>query len=213
MFKVTDLPPAIIAEVEKDNNLSAEGRQYSENMIVYTGRKGLHIYDIDRENWIFNTSVDDYKYERIYYQLNPMQASDEEDQDLVSDTDADDEDLVDFDMPDLDVQPPLPGVIQAQANVQTMLNNAVKDNEVMAESSGTSDTDRHSQEEQKQHEDEEPSQRSAIAQIFREVMQRIQIQIKQMLLVKKQMFGISIIETYDIDHEFSNFEQYEMDKL
>jgi predicted nucleic-acid-binding Zn-ribbon protein len=30
--------------------------QYSENMIVYTGRMALHIFDIDRERWVSNST-------------------------------------------------------------------------------------------------------------------------------------------------------------
>ena len=36
-------------------------------MIVYTGRRGLHIYDIDRENWVFNSNRPGYNYQDIYY--------------------------------------------------------------------------------------------------------------------------------------------------
>lgn len=67
MFKITELPSQIKQEVKKNNNLTQKEKQYSENMIVYTGRKGLHIFDIDRENWIFNSSEKGYNYQDIYY--------------------------------------------------------------------------------------------------------------------------------------------------
>lgn len=54
-FKITDLPEEIVKQVAESKTLTLKQKQFSENMIVYTGRKGLHIYDIDRENWIFNS--------------------------------------------------------------------------------------------------------------------------------------------------------------
>lgn len=39
--------------------------QYSENMIVYTGRKAVHIFDIDRERWVFNCTDKGYQYDDI----------------------------------------------------------------------------------------------------------------------------------------------------
>ena len=39
--------------------------QYSENMIVYTGRKALHIFDIDRERWVFSSTATGYQYDDI----------------------------------------------------------------------------------------------------------------------------------------------------
>jgi len=51
MFKIMELPDEILeklqAQAKKTNQKNL--LQYSENMIVYTGRKGLHIFDIDRE--------------------------------------------------------------------------------------------------------------------------------------------------------------------
>ena len=79
-------------------------------MIVYTGRKGLHIFDIDRENWVFNCNRTDYKYQDIYYQARGIDnTSDEEgpqdDEDLnvnLEDLDFLDSDDGDEDYEDVD---------------------------------------------------------------------------------------------------------------
>jgi len=34
-------------------------------MIVYTGRKALHIFDIDRERWVFSSTATGYQYDDI----------------------------------------------------------------------------------------------------------------------------------------------------
>ena len=47
-------------------------------MIVYTGRKGLHIYDIDRENWVFSSGEGTYKYEDIYYKIKGIENEEDE---------------------------------------------------------------------------------------------------------------------------------------
>ena len=51
-------------------------------MIVYTGRRGLHIFDIDREHWVFNSKKPGYMYEDIYFEVRDVQeqaeSSDEE---------------------------------------------------------------------------------------------------------------------------------------
>ena len=86
-FKISDLPDEIVELVAKSESLSAKQKQYSENMIVYTGRKGIHIYDIDRENWIFNSPDQDYKYERIYHQVRQVNDSDEDDDEEIEDSD------------------------------------------------------------------------------------------------------------------------------
>ena len=51
---------------------------YSENMIVYTGRKGLHIFDIDRERWIFNSKKKGYMYEDIYHEVRGVESEESE---------------------------------------------------------------------------------------------------------------------------------------
>jgi len=58
MYRITELPPSIYTKVQKKKDVSL--MQYSENMIVYTGRKGLHIFDIDRERWVFNSRKSGY---------------------------------------------------------------------------------------------------------------------------------------------------------
>ena len=42
-------------------------------MIVYTGRRGLHIFDIDREKWIFNNKKTGYMYEDIYFRVRDIE--------------------------------------------------------------------------------------------------------------------------------------------
>lgn len=58
-------------------------------MIVYTGRRGLHIFDIDHEQWVFNSKRPGHQYEDIYLRIQ-RQANhgyDDEDDD---DDDSDD---------------------------------------------------------------------------------------------------------------------------
>ena len=42
-------------------------------MIVYTGRRGLHIFDIDQEKWIFNSKNPGYMYEDIYFKVRGVE--------------------------------------------------------------------------------------------------------------------------------------------
>ena len=46
-----ELPVDIQQKLQTEAKQTGQNKllQYSENMIVYTGRKGLHIFDIDRE--------------------------------------------------------------------------------------------------------------------------------------------------------------------
>ena len=76
MFKVSDLPDQIVSEIKKTKDPKL--LQYSENMIVYTGRKGLHIFDIDRERWAFNSKKSGYNYQEIYYKAKGIENSDDE---------------------------------------------------------------------------------------------------------------------------------------
>ena len=50
-------------------------------MIVYTGRKGLHIFDIDRERWIFNSKKKGYMYEDIYHDVRGVESGSEDNED------------------------------------------------------------------------------------------------------------------------------------
>ena len=84
MFKIIDLPPEIKHPLHKKakKEASAQKRQqilaYSENMIVIAGRKGLHIFDIDRERWVFNSTKTGYNYQDHYYAARNIENSDEE---------------------------------------------------------------------------------------------------------------------------------------
>ena len=55
MFRITELPDQIKNKVKKKLCKNDLQFTYSENMIVYTGRRGLHIFDIDHEQWVFNS--------------------------------------------------------------------------------------------------------------------------------------------------------------
>lgn len=46
--------------------------------MVYTGRKGLHIFDIDRERWVFNSPKSGYNYQEVYYNARGIANSDDE---------------------------------------------------------------------------------------------------------------------------------------
>jgi hypothetical protein len=49
-FKTTDFP----------NIDTITDKTYSENLVVATGRMGLHIYDMDQERWLMNTGEGSY---------------------------------------------------------------------------------------------------------------------------------------------------------
>ena len=63
MFHITELPKEIHDELLEKNDTKV--MQYSENMIVYTGRQALHIFDIDRERWVFNSTAIGHQYNNI----------------------------------------------------------------------------------------------------------------------------------------------------
>ena len=46
-------------------------------MIVYTGRKGIHIFDIDRERWVYNSRKSGYQYEDIYHEVRDIDSDSE----------------------------------------------------------------------------------------------------------------------------------------
>lgn len=80
MFKIMELPDEIQEKLQAQAKKSEEKNmlQYSENMIVYTGRKGLHIFDIDREQWVFNSNRIGYKYQNHYYDAKGIEDTSEE---------------------------------------------------------------------------------------------------------------------------------------
>lgn len=61
-------------------------------MIVYTGRKGIHIFDIDRERWVFNSKKPGYQYEDIYHEVRSIDSESEIDYDEEWDQDSEEED-------------------------------------------------------------------------------------------------------------------------
>lgn len=44
-------------------------------MVVYTGRRGLHIFDIDRERWVFNSNKKGYNYQDHYYLARKIEST------------------------------------------------------------------------------------------------------------------------------------------
>lgn len=70
MFRITELPKEILKHIEAQKD--QESLQYSENMVVYTGRRGLHIFDVDRERWVFNSSQKGYNYQDHYYKARKI---------------------------------------------------------------------------------------------------------------------------------------------
>ena len=42
-------------------------------MIVYTGRRGLHIFDIDQEKWVINSKKTGHQYEDLYFKVRNVQ--------------------------------------------------------------------------------------------------------------------------------------------
>jgi hypothetical protein len=58
-------------------------------MIVYTGRKGIHVFDIDRERWVFNSRKPGFQYEDIYHDVRGCDSEyDSEDEATLSDQDV-----------------------------------------------------------------------------------------------------------------------------
>ena len=62
----------------------------TENIVVYPGRRALHIFDIDKERWIMNSEISGHQYEDIYHEVknrnNPQQPNSVE-------SDSDDDNL------------------------------------------------------------------------------------------------------------------------
>ena len=52
---------------------------YSENLIMFTGAKGVHIFDIEREVWIWSSSLQCHQHEYITSKVedNPETSSDD----------------------------------------------------------------------------------------------------------------------------------------
>jgi hypothetical protein len=69
MFRITDLPDDIKSLSIKRRLKNNESVSYSENMIVYTGRRGLHIFDIDQERWVINSKKSGHQYEDVYFKV------------------------------------------------------------------------------------------------------------------------------------------------
>jgi len=72
-FKITDYP-------------NGGNTQYSENLMVTIGRKGLHIYDVDKEKWIMNSEEEGHQYESLHNALEngDVFSSDEQDENIES---------------------------------------------------------------------------------------------------------------------------------
>ena len=59
-FKINSLPDDLRYKVEEENV------RHSENLVVYPGRRALHIFDLDNEKWIFNSDLRGHNYEDTY---------------------------------------------------------------------------------------------------------------------------------------------------
>ena len=96
-MRISDLPEgpikksALTKKVKPGQDQIGKGiAHYSENISIFTGRRGLHVFDVDHERWLFNSKKEGYMYEDIYYNVRGLTASDE-DQSDGSDTEVDEE--------------------------------------------------------------------------------------------------------------------------
>lgn len=58
---------------------------YSENLMVYPGRKGLHIYDIAHQKWLLHSKLPGHQYQDIYFKVSGTIEQEGEDMDDSSD--------------------------------------------------------------------------------------------------------------------------------
>jgi hypothetical protein len=68
-MRVAELPADIERKMKQGGKEGKKRISYSQNLMVVPGRRGLHIFDVDREKWIFNSSKNGYKYEDLYYSI------------------------------------------------------------------------------------------------------------------------------------------------
>jgi len=108
-------------------------------MIVYTGRKGIHIFDIDRERWVYNSRKSGYQYEDIYHEVRDIESEselgyDDEEFSLGSEDEAEDEDGssqgVHDDPPMLDGPPQL-------EELKELMENEMQDDEEFSTPTGS----------------------------------------------------------------------------
>ena len=62
--------------------------------MVYTGRRGLHIFDIDKENWLMSDKRTGYQYEDIYHKVRNINQHNEYGDSQGSDLSEDEEQLL-----------------------------------------------------------------------------------------------------------------------
>lgn len=68
-FKIDSLPEDVWPG-KKGGGANATSRMKapSENLVVYPGRRALHVFDIDREHWVTSSTKGGHQYEDIYHQ-------------------------------------------------------------------------------------------------------------------------------------------------
>ena len=79
-FSLTQLPSHFMSIIEKKEQKMILKKQarceplrrkqiISDNLLVYPGRKALHIFDLEHECWVVNSRVIGHQYEDIYYRV------------------------------------------------------------------------------------------------------------------------------------------------
>ena len=65
---------------------------YSENLVVYPGRKALHVFDIDKRKWLLHSKQAGHQYQDIYFRVSGTYEGEGEDEEESEDSDSDLED-------------------------------------------------------------------------------------------------------------------------
>lgn len=82
-MKVSQLPEDIHQSLK-------EG--YSENLVVYPGRKALHVFDIDKRKWLIHSKQAGHQYQDIYFRVSGTYEGEGEDVEESADSSSDQED-------------------------------------------------------------------------------------------------------------------------
>ena len=66
-YSISELPQNVRTELEMEYAMKKDKQvlQYSENMIVFTGAKGVQIFDADLEKWIWSGTDNCHKNEYL----------------------------------------------------------------------------------------------------------------------------------------------------
>ena len=68
--KLSQIPPSLnIRSIDKTSRKLANKHpiHYSENLVAYRGRRGLYVFDLEVEKWLFISRRKGYMYEDIYH--------------------------------------------------------------------------------------------------------------------------------------------------